>query len=272
MRAAWEGKTDVVVELVKGGANLDLQNKDGDSAVIRAVVGYEPATLRELVRAGSDLNLQNQEGLTPLMIAVRSGRTDITNILLEGEHINVDIQENYTIYRNKGCQLSAYKRRLLRSRLRKERKGGLIALGKRDLSITMRESPQTVAISAPPTQQDSSTVDQDTPLTQQDSSTVDQDTPPTQQDIIDTTQITSHQRRGRRNISQALRNLVKRSGQIAVQIFNDLDRRLKSADKKDQPGLRAEGRGQGSEGKQKMDNRKSRSENRKPSTTTSTVK
>ena len=27
------------------------------------------------------------------MIAVRSGRTDITNILLEGEHINLDIQE-----------------------------------------------------------------------------------------------------------------------------------------------------------------------------------
>ena len=52
---------------------------------------------------------------------------------------------------------------------------------------------------------------------------------------------------------------MNRSGQIAVQIFKDLDRRLKSADKKDQPGLTAEGRGQrgqGREGKQKMDNRK----------------
>ena len=71
---------------------------------------------------------------------------------------------------------------------------------------------------------------------------------------------------------QALRNLVNRSGQIAVQIFNDLDRRLKSADKKDQPGLRAESRGQGREGEQKMDNRKRRSGNQTPSTTTSTVK
>ncbi|CAI8031939.1 Putative ankyrin repeat protein MM_0045 [Geodia barretti] len=53
--------------------------------------------LRELVRAGSDLNLQNQEGLTPLMIAARSGRTaDITKIVLEGEHINLDIQEKRT--------------------------------------------------------------------------------------------------------------------------------------------------------------------------------
>ena len=27
MRAAWLGNTDVVVELVRGGANLDLQDK-----------------------------------------------------------------------------------------------------------------------------------------------------------------------------------------------------------------------------------------------------
>ena len=68
---------------------------------------------------------------------------------------------------------------------------------------------------------------------------------------------------------QALRNLVNRTGQIAVQIFNNLDRRLKSADKKDQPGLRAEGRGQGRRGKQKMDNRKRRTKDQTPSTTTS---
>ena len=38
---------------------------------------------------------------------------------------------------------------------------------------------------------------------------------------------------------------MNKSGQIALQIFNDLDRRLKSADKKDQSGVE----GQGSEGK-----------------------
>ena len=32
------------------------------------------------------------------MIAARSGRTDITNILLEGEHIDLDIQENVSVY------------------------------------------------------------------------------------------------------------------------------------------------------------------------------
>ena len=31
------------------------------------------------------------------MISVRGGRTDITNILLEGEHIDLDIQENVSV-------------------------------------------------------------------------------------------------------------------------------------------------------------------------------
>ena len=31
------------------------------------------------------------------MIAARSGRSDITDILLEGEHIDLDIQENVRI-------------------------------------------------------------------------------------------------------------------------------------------------------------------------------
>ena len=35
--------------------------------------------------------------MTALMIAARSGRTDITNILLNGEHIDLDIQENVRI-------------------------------------------------------------------------------------------------------------------------------------------------------------------------------
>ena len=76
------GHTDTIVELVKAGAKLDLQDKvgflllriiffiaviiltvstqNGDSAVIRATMEQEPATLMELVRAGSDLNLQNR--------------------------------------------------------------------------------------------------------------------------------------------------------------------------------------------------------------------
>ncbi|CAI8050974.1 Putative ankyrin repeat protein MM_0045 [Geodia barretti] len=94
--SAERGDSATTEALLKAGANPHLKDKDGDTAVIMAVKSHEPDTLRELVRAGSDLNLQNNEGLTPLMIAARSERTDITNILLEGEHINLDIQEECT--------------------------------------------------------------------------------------------------------------------------------------------------------------------------------
>ena len=46
---------------------------------------------------------------------------------------------------------------------------------------------------------------------------------------------------------QALRNVVNRSGKIAQNIFDQLDRRLKSADKKEQSGDR--GQGVGGEGR-----------------------
>ena len=43
---------------------------------------------------------------------------------------------------------------------------------------------------------------------------------------------------------QALRNVVNRSGKIAQNIFDQLDRRLKSADKKEQSGVRGQGVGE----------------------------
>ena len=49
---------------------------------------------------------------------------------------------------------------------------------------------------------------------------------------------------------------MNKSGQRALQIFNDLDRRLKSADKKDKSGVGGQGsngRGQGRGGKQKRE-------------------
>ncbi|CAI8003623.1 hypothetical protein GBAR_LOCUS3697 [Geodia barretti] len=200
------------------------------------------------------------------MIAARSGRTDITNFLLEGKHINVDIQENGTGW--SALHFSAERgdwdttQVLLKAGASPhlKDKNGLTAMEIAEVKAEegeegrpydeyREERPQynyegVISLlrehckeepTAATSHHESSDCGHDSaPPTQQDSSTVDEDTPPTQQDIIDTTQITSHQRIGRRNISQALRNLVNRTGQIAVQIFNDLDRRLKSADKNDQ--------------------------------------
>jgi ankyrin repeat protein len=92
MKAAWMGRTEDVSMLVKAGAALDLQNKRGDSALILATTRQHILTVKELFRAGADLNLQNEEELTALMISTISGVTDITKTLLSGENIAIDIQ------------------------------------------------------------------------------------------------------------------------------------------------------------------------------------
>ena len=120
----------------------------------------------------------------------------------------------------------------------------------------------------------------DTTTGQQDTtqprSTVSQDTPPTDTTTTDQILPTPGGRRGRRRgrgvsqvrhthlclndyniivhalLVQALRNVVNRSGKIAQNIFDQLDRRLKSADKKEQSGDRGQGvGGEGREGAQK---------------------
>ncbi|CAI8056685.1 Putative ankyrin repeat protein MM_0045 [Geodia barretti] len=92
MKAASESRTEVVSLLLKVGANIDLQNERGDSAVILATVKFHLSVLKVLVRAGADLNLQNQEMLTALMISSTSARTDLSETLLSGPNICLDIQ------------------------------------------------------------------------------------------------------------------------------------------------------------------------------------
>ncbi|CAI8056687.1 Putative ankyrin repeat protein MM_0045 [Geodia barretti] len=94
MKAASESRTEVVSLLLKVGANIDLQNERGDSAVILATVKFHLSVLKVLVRAGADLNLQNQEMLTALMISSTSARTDLSETLLSGPNICLDIQSN----------------------------------------------------------------------------------------------------------------------------------------------------------------------------------
>ena len=68
---------------------------------------------------------------------------------------------------------------------------------------------------------------------------------------------------------------MNKSGQRALQIFNDLDRRLKSADKKDQFGVGSQwskDRGQGTKGRGQGRGGKQKGERHQTSYTTATVK
>ena len=50
--------------MVEKGAKIDLQNKDGDSALIFACHNDQPELAKLLVEKGANLDLQNKNGQT----------------------------------------------------------------------------------------------------------------------------------------------------------------------------------------------------------------
>jgi ankyrin repeat protein len=75
MRAS---NTAIVRALIGAGANVNLQDKDGWTALMRA---SNTATAQSLIEAGADLNLQDKDGGTALMWASSHGHTVVVQAL-----------------------------------------------------------------------------------------------------------------------------------------------------------------------------------------------
>jgi len=85
IRATRNGDLDKVKLLVKDGININYQpyNTDG-SALMRAVAGNQhPEIAKFLIKAGADLNLQDEVGDTALMYASNAGSTEMVKLLLK---------------------------------------------------------------------------------------------------------------------------------------------------------------------------------------------
>ena len=57
--AVYYGYTATAEALIKAGANLDLQDKNGNTALIVAARYGRTATVEALIKAGANLDLQN---------------------------------------------------------------------------------------------------------------------------------------------------------------------------------------------------------------------
>lgn len=62
---------------------VDVQKKDGDTALRLAVIHNQTESVRLLLEAGANPNIQNEDGNTPLIRAVAQGYTEITKLLLK---------------------------------------------------------------------------------------------------------------------------------------------------------------------------------------------
>jgi ankyrin repeat protein len=59
----------VIVTLLKAGANINAQQKDGGTALMYAAVSNPPEVIATLLKAGANINAQDNDGGTPLIWA-----------------------------------------------------------------------------------------------------------------------------------------------------------------------------------------------------------
>jgi ankyrin repeat protein len=74
---------DAVMLLLKRGADPNALAEGGMSALMFAVESNDIILVKMLVLNGADLDLDDAEGTTPLLIAVLNGHFDVAHFLLE---------------------------------------------------------------------------------------------------------------------------------------------------------------------------------------------
>jgi len=75
--AAAKGMTEVIPNLIENKANIDLQNGIGDTPLHRAAKSNKVEAVSLLIQYGADLNKENNKGETALDVATRDDIVDI---------------------------------------------------------------------------------------------------------------------------------------------------------------------------------------------------
>jgi hypothetical protein len=79
----------VVQELVKVGADVNLQSNDGYTPLIAACKRGHVSVIQELVNVGADVNLQSNDGYTPLSLTAAVTRCPLSIVRCLVEHGDV---------------------------------------------------------------------------------------------------------------------------------------------------------------------------------------
>ncbi|GAB4358567.1 MAG: hypothetical protein Kow0026_19530 [Oricola sp.] len=83
MKAALDGRSDIVRTLLGAGADPDTRNADGNTALWFACVADAPEAAAALVEAGIAVDNRNETGATALMYAASTGKAGMVRYLLE---------------------------------------------------------------------------------------------------------------------------------------------------------------------------------------------
>ena len=83
MRAALDGNTEKVKELIQQGADVNQRDDNGRTALMFAVINTHYETMKLLLEYGADVNAKSNQGGTPLMGATTAGDLRMVQALLE---------------------------------------------------------------------------------------------------------------------------------------------------------------------------------------------
>ncbi|XP_067337030.1 kinase D-interacting substrate of 220 kDa B isoform X3 [Channa argus] len=97
MVAAEQGNVDIVEELIRRGANVNLDDVDCWTALISAAKEGHIEVVRELLENNANLEHRDMGGWTACMWAAYKGRTDVARLLLENG-ANPNITGQYSVY------------------------------------------------------------------------------------------------------------------------------------------------------------------------------
>ena len=84
MRAALDGNTEEVKELIHQGVDVNQRDENGRTALMFAVINSHYETMRVLLESGADVNAKSNKGGTALMGAASDGDLRMVQALLDG--------------------------------------------------------------------------------------------------------------------------------------------------------------------------------------------
>jgi thiosulfate/3-mercaptopyruvate sulfurtransferase len=97
MRAAHNGRADIIALLIADGAPLDAINNDGNNALWLACAGGHPGAITALIAAGIAIDHQNDNSATALMYAASVGKTNVVALLLQaGAETTLETLDGFT--------------------------------------------------------------------------------------------------------------------------------------------------------------------------------
>ncbi|XP_042356849.1 kinase D-interacting substrate of 220 kDa B isoform X1 [Plectropomus leopardus] len=97
MVASEQGNLEIVQELIRRGANVNLDDVDCWTALISAAKEGHIEVVRELLENNANLEHRDMGGWTALMWGAYKGRTDVVQLLLE-KGANPNITGQYSVY------------------------------------------------------------------------------------------------------------------------------------------------------------------------------